>query len=74
MKNTRAYILAHPEYFDYLVNKIENFGTIDVETMSAEEIAAVEEEQKLEEAAAIDSGISIDDVLSEPDTKTKKKK
>ena len=70
MKNARQYILDHPDYFDYLVNKVENFGKIDVESMSAEEIAEIEKENTEEEQAATMMG--IEDVLEEPD-KTKKK-
>ena len=72
MKNAREYILTHPEYFEYLVNKVENFGTIDVEAMSAEEIAEIEKENLEQEKAAADIG--IDDVLEEPDTAPKSKK
>lgn len=79
MKNTRAYILSHPEYFDYLVNKVENFGQIDVETLSEEEIQRLEEEHKLEEASASEQDITLDDIIQDPDTtetkkSTKKKK
>lgn len=79
MKNTRAYILSHPEYFDYLVNKVENFGQIDVETLSEEEIKKLEEEHKLEEASANEQDITLDDIIQDPDTtetkkSTKKKK
>lgn len=79
MKNTRAYILSHPEYFDYLVNKVENFGQIDVETLSEEEIKRLEEEHKLEEASASEQDITLDDIIQDPDTtetkkSTKKKK
>ena len=74
LKNTRAYILSNEKYFQYLVNKIENFGKIEVEAMSEDEIENVEKQQKAEELAASANGISLDDVLQEPDTKTKKKK
>lgn len=79
MKNTRAYILSHPEYFDYLVNKVENFGQIDVETLSEEEIKKLEEEHKLEETSASEQDITLDDIIQDPDTtktekSTKKKK
>lgn len=72
MKNTRAYILNNPDYYDYLVNKVENFGKIDVETLSEEEISAIEAEQALEEAAGAEVG--IEDILEEPDTSSKTKK
>ena len=67
----RAYIVDHPEYFEYLVNKVENFGKVDVEELSEEEIKAIEDEQKLEAAATTELG--LEDVLEDPDT-TKKKK
>lgn len=70
MKQMRAYLVEHPEYFDYLVNKIENFGKVDVEELTEAEIKAIEDEQKLEAAATTDLG--LDDVLAEPDTKKKK--
>ena len=71
LKNMRAYIVDHPEYFEYLVNKVENFGKVDVEELSEEEIKAIEDEQKLEAAATTELG--LEDVLEDPDT-TKKKK
>ena len=46
MKNARAYIMDNPSYFEYLVNKVENFGKIDIETMTAEEIAEIEKENQ----------------------------
>lgn len=70
MKNARAYIMANPDYFEYLVNKVENFGTIDVETMSAEEISEIERENEEQRKAA--SEVGIEDILEEPDTKKKK--
>lgn len=70
MKNTRAYILNNPDYYEYLVNKVENFGKIEVEALSAEEVAEIEAEQALEAAAA--SETNIEDILEEPD-KAKKK-
>lgn len=70
MKNTRAYILNNPDYFDYLVNKVENFGIVDVETLSQEEVDAIEAEQALEAKAGAEVG--IEDILEEPDTKKKK--
>lgn len=72
MKNTRAYILNNPDYFDYLVKRVENFGKIDVEALSDEEIKKLEEEHKLEEASANSQDISIDDIIQDPDTTTKK--
>lgn len=48
MKNTRAYIVNNPDYYDYLVNRVENFGKIDVETLSQEEVEAIEAENKLD--------------------------
>lgn len=72
MKNARAYIMDNPSYFEYLVNKVENFGKIDIETMTAEEIAEIEKENLEEQNAA--SEIGIDDILEEPDTTSKKKK
>lgn len=77
MKNTRAYILNHPDYFEYLVNKVENFGQIDVENLSDDEIQKLEKEHQEELVSANSEGISLDDVLIEPDNsskKTKKKK
>ena len=70
MKNTRAYILNNPDYYEYLVNKVENFGKIDVETLSEEEVAVIEAEQALEAAAGAEA--NIEDILEEPD-KAKKK-
>lgn len=70
MKNTRAYILNNPDYYDYLVNKVENFGKIDVEALSAEEVAEIEAEQALEAAAGAEA--DIENILEEPD-KAKKK-
>lgn len=72
MKNAREYIVSHPDYFDYLVAKVTNFGNIDVETMSEEEIAKIEIENQVEQQAAAEMG--IDDILEEPDTTTKSKK
>ena len=72
MKNARAYIMDNPSYFEYLVNKVENFGKIDIETMTAEEIAEIEKENLEEQNAA--SEIGIDDILEEPDKTSKKKK
>lgn len=72
MKNARAYIMDNPNYFEYLVNKVENFGKIDIETMTAEEIAEIEKENLEEQNAA--SEIGIDDILEEPDKTSKKKK
>lgn len=71
MKNTRAYILSNPDYFDYLVNRVENFGQIDVETLSDEEIQMIEKEQQEEMASAANQGM-LEDVLEEPDNTTKK--
>ena len=72
MKNAREYVVSHPDYFDYLVAKVTNFGNIDVETMSEEEIAKIEKENQFEQQAAAEMG--IDDILEEPDTTTKSKK
>lgn len=72
MKNAREYVVSHPDYFDYLVAKVTNFGKIDVETMSEEEIAKIEIENQVEQQAATEMG--IDDILEEPDTTTKSKK
>lgn len=72
LKNMRAYILDHPEYFEYLVNRIENFGKIDVEELSEEEIKAIKDEEKLEANAT--SELGLEDVLQEPDKKKTKKK
>lgn len=72
LKNIRAYIVEHPEYFEYLVNKVENFGKVDVEQLSEEEIKAIEEEQKLEAVAVNELG--LDEVLKDPDADGKKKK
>lgn len=74
MKNTRAYVLTHPEYFDYLELKIKNTGSIDVDSMTAEEIEVMEAQQKEEEQAAQENGITLDDIIQDPDTKSKKKK
>ena len=72
MKNAREYIITHPDYFDYLVKRVTNFGAIEVETMSAEEIAEIEKENQFEQQAAAEMG--IDDILEAPDTNTKSKK
>lgn len=64
MKNARQYILDHPDYFKYLVDRVENNGKIDVENMSAEEIAQIEQEERAENEAAAMMG--IEDILEEP--------
>lgn len=72
LKNMRAYLVENPDYFEYLVNKVENFGKVDVETLSEEEVKDIEAEQKLEAQASLDAG--IEDILENPDKKTSKKK
>ena len=72
MKNTRAYIMNNPDYFDYLVNKVENFGKIDVEVLSEEEVEAIEAENKLDGQAVEGAEINLDEILAEADTPKKK--
>ena len=72
LKQMRAYLTENPAYFDYLINRIENFGKIDVEELSKEEIEAIEQEQALEMEATKE--LDLDKVLENPDTDTKKKK
>ena len=72
MKNTRAYIMNNPDYFDYLVNKVENFGKIDVEVLSQEEVDAIEAENKLDGQAVEGAEINLDEILAEADTPKKK--
>lgn len=73
MKNTRAYILNNPDYYEYLVNKVENFGKIDVEALSEEEVDAIEAENKLDEQQVQGAEINLDDILADADTTSKKK-
>ena len=72
MKNTRAYIMNNPDYFDYLVNKVENFGKIDVEVLSEEEVEAIEAENKLDGQVVEGAEINLDEILAEADTPKKK--
>ena len=72
MKNTRAYIMNNPDYFDYLVNKVENFGKIDVEVLSEEEVEAIEAENKLYGQAVEGAEINLDEILAEADAPKKK--
>ena len=72
MKNTRAYIMNNPDYFDYLVNKVENFGKIDVEVLSEEEVEAIEAENKLDGQAVEGAEINLDEILAEADAPKKK--
>lgn len=65
MKNTRQYILDNPDYFEYLVNRVENHGMIDVENMSADEISKIEQEEEQDKEAAAVMG--IEDILEEPE-------
>lgn len=73
MKNTRAYILNNPDYYEYLVNKVENFGKIDVEVLSEEEVNAIEAENKLDEQQVQGAEIDLDDILADADATSKKK-
>lgn len=73
MKNTRAYILNNPDYYEYLVNKVENFGKIDVEALSEEEVDAIEAENKLDEQQVQGAEINLDDILADADATSKKK-
>ena len=72
MKNTRAYILINPDYYEYLVNKVENFGKIDVEILSEEEVTAIEAENKLDGQQVEGAEIDLDAILEEQSS-TKKK-
>ena len=72
LKQMRAYLTENPAYFDYLINRIENFGKIDVQELSKEEIEAIEQEQALEMEATKE--LDLDKVLENPDTDAKKKK
>lgn len=77
MKNTRAYIMNNPDYFDYLINKVENFGKIDVEVLSEEEVEVIEAENKLDEQMVEGAEINLDEILADADSpkkKTSKKK
>lgn len=72
LKAIRAYIANNQDYFNFLSNKISNYGKIDVEEMSAEEIAKIEQEQQEELQAAKEIGLELEDVLEAPDKKKKK--
>lgn len=77
MKNTRAYIMNNPDYFDYLINKVENFGKIDVEVLSEEEVEVIEAENKLDGQMVEGAEINLDEILADADSpkkKTSKKK
>ena len=73
MKNTRAYILNNPDYFNYLVKKVENFGKIDVEVLSEEEVEAIEAENKLDGQQVAGAEINLDEILADADATPKKK-